>query len=560
MRGKYLWLLILASVLLVALACAKAAPTATPTKAPVAAPSPTARPAPTVTPTPARTGKYGGTLSYAFSSPEVPHLDPLLFTPSMVHTVVGNSYSELLRLDRMTLGKNDITITPELAERWDISSDGLTITFRLNRGVKFHNLPPVNGRELTSADVKYSLERAAFNPVSLFQTTYSAVERFEAPDPYTFVIRLKRFDPDLLYLLGAHHAWIFPKEVVDQYGDLKTALVGSGPFVFERWDKDSGVFFKKNPDYFEKGLPYVNFYEHLIIRDASARITAFRTGKLCCIESVTATEREELKRTNPDVQVEKILRNLGNPAIFMRYGYPLFNDIRVRRAISLGVDFDATVRVFADGEGQPRGPVSCQNGPQWCLSQEELRSKRFYQRYDPEEAKRLLKEAGVPAGTKLEFVTAGDRPRRMMAHMDLFTEQMKAIGLDLDRKSLDYAAMRRKQDAGDYTAMLWGADGQATALAHLTQNYMTGGSKNGMQLSDPKLDEWIKRISSTVDEAKRAQEMLEIQRYILENVLWKVDLIDEYYNAMWHPWVKGWLMDAPLVNTNNGFAQAWIDR
>ena len=515
---------------------------------------PTATPAPTATPPPASMEKHGGTLSYAFSSPEVGNLDPLLSTRSMAHTVAGNAYSQLLWLER-TPGTNDVAMMPDLAESWDISADGKTITFQLPRSVKYHN-----GRELTSADVLYSMERTAYDPSSLFQATYAAVASFQTPDPYTFVIKLNRFDADLLTLMGAHHGWIVAREVVERDGDLKSDMVGTGPFIFDRWEKDVGVFFSKNPDYFKEGLPYVDFYEHLIIRDGATRVSAFRTGKLCCIESVTPLEREDIKRTNPDVLSESLMRNLGNPAIYMRFGNPLFDDIKVRQAISLGVDFDATVDVMAGGEGQWRGPVSCQNGAQWCLSQEELKSDRFYQRYDPEEAKRLLAEAGVAPGTKIEFVTAGDRVRRMMAHMELFVEQMRAIGLEMQVEALDYGAMRRKQNSGDYNDMLWGADGQATAMAHLTHNYRSGGSKNGMHLVDPFLDEWIDRISSTVDEAERSREVLDVQRYILENVLWKLDLIDEVYTAMWHPWVKGWQMDAPLVNTNKEFEHAWIDR
>jgi peptide/nickel transport system substrate-binding protein len=155
----------------------------------------------------------------------------------------------------------DLTIMPDLAERWEYLDDK-TVVFYLRKGVKFHNKPPVNGRELKAQDVKYSLER--FTAKSGFRARFDDVDRVEVVDDYTVKIITKHpFAPLLAQLASPSHNMILPKEAEDQYGDFNKAeaAIGTGSFILERYERGVKLIFKRNPDFYMKGLPYVDGIE-----------------------------------------------------------------------------------------------------------------------------------------------------------------------------------------------------------------------------------------------------------------------------------------------------------
>ncbi len=503
---------------------------AAPAAAPAAPAAPVAAPAPAVPK--GDQPQYGGAVAYATSNPQLNNLEPIQYTAVSTHQIVNAAYSRLVKIDWKDKPEN-VILAPDLAESWQVSKDGLTLTFNLRKDVRFQNIDPVNGRELTSQDVKYSLERAAYDPGSLFQSTYRNVDRFETPDKYTFVIKMKNVDVELLFLLGANHAWIVPKEVVEKYGNLKTVLIGSGPFIFDRWVKNVGVFFKRNPNYFVKGQPYLDEYHWLDIRDAQTRITAFRTGKTCCF-SVGINEFKNISKTNPDVQ---FIRQLSSTQIGlgMHYGNPIFKDIRLRKALVLALDREKFLQVAYEGDGTLRGPIPAEWGG-WFIPQEE--QKKLWP-HDPAQAKKLLEEAGYKQGLTLELLhSPADFQRDQLAQ--LIIEWYRQIGITVKLDQYERTTMRRKQDSGDYKHLVIGADSQVTPEGRLTQNFRTGGSKNMSQISDPKLDKWIDDMASTVDNEERRKMALDIQRWIFENYFHTVNFANVYSYDMWQPSLKGY--------------------
>ena len=165
-------------------------------------------------------------------------------------------YSALMRIGRPLKDRNDQQLFPDLAESWE-TTDPLKMVFKLRQGVKFHNIAPVNGRPLTSEDVKFAVMRAATDKLSVFKGNLGAIKSVDTPDANTVVINLKTFDPMVFPDLGGHYAWITPKELVDN-GKIRDQVIGTGPFVFQGWEKDSRIAYKKNPEYFIKGVPFVD--------------------------------------------------------------------------------------------------------------------------------------------------------------------------------------------------------------------------------------------------------------------------------------------------------------
>jgi len=459
------------------------------------------------------------------------HLEPLQTTAGGTQDIVSAGYSRLVKVDWVDTPTNQV-VAPDLAESWDVSKDGLTMTFKLRKGARFQKIDPVNGREVTSEDIKYSLERAAYDPSSLFQATYRNVERFEAPDKYTFVIKMKSFDAIFLRLLSGAHGWIVPKEVVEKYGNLKTVLIGSGPFIFDKWAKDVVIVLKRNPDYYIKGLPYVDEFHYLIVRDEQTRLTAFRTGRTSYL-SLDGSSFKEVMKTNPGLVWTKIL--VGDAiGLGMKYTNPLFGDIRLRKALVLAINREELLKIVHEGDGSLKSPIPAQYAG-WDLSQEE--QKRFWP-HDPPQAKKLLEEAGFKKGLTLELLYTGGRIEEQQT-VERLAEQYRAIGITIKLDAQERTIFRRRQDSGDYKDLVLGAENQPMPEAWLIQNYRCGGNKNMMQLCDPKLDKMIDDMASTVNEEERRKKAVDIQRFIMENFYYKITFANRNQYHLWHPWVKG---------------------
>ena len=169
---------------------------------------------------------------------------------------------------------------PDLAEKWRYKTP-TTLVFTLRRGVKFHPKPPVNGREVTAEDVKYSLER--FAAKSGFRSRFDPVQSIEAVDRYTVRIALKEpFAPLLNHLANPMYTAILPKEAEEKFKDFNhpDSVIGTGPFILRSYEKGVRVVFERNPDYFVKGLPYLDRVVIEITPDRSARLSLLRAGKV----------------------------------------------------------------------------------------------------------------------------------------------------------------------------------------------------------------------------------------------------------------------------------------
>src|SRR5215475_12691943 len=225
--------------------------------------------------------KHGGVIRIA--EREAPGLDPHLSISFLTHSYVSLVYSQLVRFPNGPEQKSptDFSILPDLAEKWTTSKDGTVYTFSLRKGVKFHNKPPVNGREVTAEDVKYSLER--FMAKSGFRERFELVKSIDLADRYTVRITLKEpYAPFLNHLANPSFCVILPREAEDKFKDFNhpDAVIGTGPFVLKSYERGVRLVFERSPDYFMKGLPYLDGVVYEITPDATARLSLLRAGKV----------------------------------------------------------------------------------------------------------------------------------------------------------------------------------------------------------------------------------------------------------------------------------------
>jgi peptide/nickel transport system substrate-binding protein len=346
--------------------------------------------------------KRGGILRVRGYDPA--HFDHHLTLNFKTHSALSFVHS---RLVRHKLGPDvppgTFTVEPDLAERWEALDDS-TYVFHLRQGVHWHKKPPVNGRELVAEDVKVTYDRFLTEKGNPLRFLLDVVDRVEVVDRYTVKFLLKEPFAWLVETLALPSGmWIIAPEVLAQFGDLKQpeTAIGTGPFLLERYEPNVKTVFTRNPDYFRPGLPYVDGVEWLVVEDPATGLAMYRTGQLDCAPnhwwSVRQQDVEEIKRSNPQLIYQDFLSNVTH-GIFMRTDQPPFNDVRVRRAISHALDRQAIVdAAFVKGEPSP---AISRGVPAWSPTIDQLGAGAKYYQYNPQEARRLLAEAGFPKALK----------------------------------------------------------------------------------------------------------------------------------------------------------------
>src|SRR5258706_294435 len=234
--------------------------------------------------------KRGGTL--VVRSGPLRGIDPHLETWGAALQVIHQTYNALLKFNH-----DGTKMLPDLAESWE-QKDDLTYSFKLRQGVRFHNVPPVNGRELTSEDVKYSIERQMTDQPGKFQHAYfflGKLASIQTPDKYTVVFKTKEpYAPFLNYIANPWTV-IVAREVVEKHGDLQRHAIGTGPFVMQEYRREQEAVFVKNPSYFKKGLPYLDEVRIQYVIDPVAATAAVR-GHQTDTELIAGSPGDNVKR------------------------------------------------------------------------------------------------------------------------------------------------------------------------------------------------------------------------------------------------------------------------
>jgi peptide/nickel transport system substrate-binding protein len=278
---------------------------------------------------PAGQPKRGGILRVRGYDP--PHFDPHQTNSFKTHTTLSFVYSKLVR---HTVGSEippgTFLVEPDLAERWE-ALDNTTYVFHLRKGVTWHNKPPLNGRELVAEDVKFTYDRFLTTQGNPLRFMLEPVHRVEVADRYTVKFLLKEpyvwLVDALAYPWGM---WIIAPEVVQHFGDLKKpeSAIGTGPFLLERYEPNVKTVFKRNPDYFRQGQPWVDGVQWLVLEDNSTGLAMYRTGQIDCGPWHNGTVRQQdleaLKKTHPTLVYQDLMSNVPE-VLFMRTDQPPFN-------------------------------------------------------------------------------------------------------------------------------------------------------------------------------------------------------------------------------------------
>ena len=505
--------------------------------------------------------KRGGILRVRGFDP--PNFDPQLTVAGFTQSTVSFVYSKLLRHKvGGDVPPGTFILEPDVAERWE-ELDDTTYVFHLRKGVKWHNKPPVNGRELVAEDVKFSFDRFLTEKGNADRYLLDSVDRVEVVDRYTVKFFLKEpyvwFLNVLAYPRGM---WIIAPEVVQQFGDVKKAeaVIGTGPFLLEHYEPNVKTVFKRNPDYFRDGQPYVDGVEWLVIPDESTGLAMYRTGQLDCGPGINWAVRqqdlESLKKSHPHLRYQDYLSQSGS-VINMRTDMPPFNDVRVRRAISHAIDRQALIEAVW-GRGAPTAAVS-RGLVEWSVPIDQLGAGARYYEYDPKEARRLLAEAGFPKGFKTQLTVTSGLGRDLVDDAQLVQRFLKDVGIEAELKIQEYGAYAATTVQGKFEGLTrtpigttWEPDGR------LYRAYASDSSRNVGHVDDAKLTAMLKEQRRTKDMEARKKLIIDIQRYVAEQQYY-VYLNSNTITTSWQPYVKNFAPNHSF-DYGNRAAALWLDR
>ena len=515
----------------------------------------------------AQTPKRGGTFRLAVQADPLTGFDPHQTISFLTMVPLSFAYSRLVKVKAgPSVKPMTYPIEPDLAESWT-QTDDKTYVFKLKKGVRWHPKPPVNGRELTADDVKYTYNRFLTIAGNGNKPVLESIDKIDVLDKYTVKFTLKEPNAWFLDMLASTSTWIIAKECVEKFGDLKKveSVVGTGPWMLDRWEPNVRLTYTRNPNYFVPGLPYADGVDITIDKDPSSRLAAFLAGNLDFGPEYQQVIRQLdlplAKQRKPNLQsVEYAWFTSGLTGF--KIDKPPFNDIRVRRALSRATSLAEVfeTNAFSQGHWVPNPAVPAA-ASEWSIPIDQLgpEGRKLYE-FSTAEAKRLLAEAGYPNGFKTQVETPGVAyGPDFMDFVQIAIKNWKAAGIDAELKIKEYGAFISSTIYGKFDHMFIGLRGAWTdPEAYFYRPYMPGEPLNVLGVNDPKLTDMIKLQHRTFDVAKRKQIVYDIQRYLAEQAYAGADGSVKVVSA-WEPYIKNYM-------PNNGFdvggrlMAAWIDK
>ena len=462
--------------------------------------------------------KRGGILRVRGFDP--PHFDPHLPGGGFrTNATLSFVYSTLLR-HRLgpCVPPGTFTVEPHLAERWDMPNE-TTYLFHLRQGVKWHNKPPLNGRELVAEDVKFTFDRFLTVQGNPARDLLEAVDRVEVVDRYTVKFLLKEPFVWLLDTLAQHveHGDHRPRSGAALRRPEETReRHWHGPFLLEHYEPNVKTVFTRNPTYFRPGQPYVDRVEWVVIEDASTGLAMYRAGQLDCGPMewwvVRQPDLEALQKSHPHLRYQDC-QAPGGTMLALRTDQPPFNDVRVRRAISMAIDRQGLIEAVW-GRGQPT-PAIAPGLTEWSLPIDQLGAGAQYYQYNPQEARRLLAEAGFAKGLQTPLAATGGIGTDHLDAVQLIQRALKDVGITAELKLQEFGAYTATTAQGKFEGMAYGRIPMAwNADRPFYSDYIR--RDNMSHVNDPTLTAMFKAQRRTQDVEARKHIVFDMQRYAAE--------------------------------------------
>ncbi|MCD6545032.1 MAG: glutathione ABC transporter substrate-binding protein [Thermotogae bacterium] len=454
--------------------------------------------------------KYGGKVIYTMGTDAKTLLPPHI-NDSPSGEVARHIFEGLVEYDEK------LNIKPLLAEKWEMSNDGLTYTFYLRKGVKFHD-----GTDFNAQAVKKTFDFIINGKLRRTNIYKKRIKEVEIVDDYTVRFHLKAPFSDFLNYMASTNADILSPKAIEKYGDdygeFGKYPVGTGPFVFVEWKPGEKIVLKANENYWG-GRPYLDEIEFRVTPEDVTRALQIQSGDAHITTRVPPVMYNALKK-DPRVVIERVPETR---VIFLGINTikkPL-DDIRVRRALNYAIDKEKICKVVLQGMAFPlKSPIS------------ELLPGHYpvgAYPYDPKKAKELLKEAGFDENHKLKLELATPKGRYLMDYQTALAIQgmLKEVGVEIDVRPMEwgeyinYLFAGRENAKYDIYLLGWSDTLASNVIDRLfsSTNVPPLGENIGFY-SNPKVDELIEKISRAIDPKKKDEYLAEVQKIIMADAPW----------------------------------------
>jgi peptide/nickel transport system substrate-binding protein len=513
-------------------------------------------------PATAQTPKRGGTLVFMIPADAPPSFDGHRETTFATVHATAPFYSVLIRVPPDNPASTTEFVCDLCTEMPKPTNDGKVYTFKIRQDVKWHD-----GSKLTAKDVAASWNRIVFPPqgvTSARVTYYEMVEKIDAPDDNTVVFTLKRATTAFLPALADPFTYIYKKEILDKDQKwFEKNIMGSGPFKFAAYEIGQVIKGVRNPDYYHKGQPYLDAIEGIFAAQQSVRVEAIRGDRAAMeFRGLPPSARDQLvKEAGKDVVVQDSDWNCGNIVTYNHKRKP-FDDVRVRRALSLAVDHwggapplskIATVRTV--------GGVVFPGSPLAATKQELQQMAGYWPDIEKSraEARKLLKEAGHE-NLKFELTNRNvDQPYKFVGTW--LIGEWKKIGVAVEQKVVPtgpwFAAMRGGQFDVVVDANCQSVVNPVLDVAKYLPKKVYPESYG--DYDDPKSIELYDAMVKETDPAKQRAAMRAFEKHTLDTEAHGIVTPYWYRILVMRSYVKGWKI-SPSHYLNQDLANVWLDK
>jgi peptide/nickel transport system substrate-binding protein len=506
------------------------------------------------------TPKYGGTLTYMIPADAPPSFDAHRETTFATIHSAAPFYSVLIRVDPENPSSTTDFVCDLCTQMPQPTDNGKTYTFMIRDGVKFHD-----GAPLTAADVAASWDEIIHPPEGILSpraSWYQMVDTVTAPDPTNVVFRLKFATAAFLPALASPFGWIYQKTILDQDPRWYEAnILGSGPFKFDSYEIGQSIKGVRNPDYYHQGLPYLDGFTGIYADKQAVRVDAIRADRAAIeFRGFPPSVRDELVNAlDGKITVQA---SDWNCASFVEPNHKRkpFNDVRVRRALTLAIDrWRGAPQLAKIANVHTVGGIVFPGSP-LAADKEELEDLAGFSpdiEKSRAEARRLLKEAGAE-GLSFELLNRNiDQPYKYNATWVI--DQWSKIGLHVTQRVVPTGPWFEAMRNGNFDAVLVGNCQDIVNPLLDVQRYLPTYAANYGQFEDqPEIALYDKMLRET-DPAKQRSLMREFEKHVLDDQAHEIFLLWWYRTVPYRSYVKGWKI-SPSHYLNQDLGTVWLDR
>ena len=451
-------------------------------------------------------------------------------------------FNNLVLFDQQVAQNSLRSIVPDLAESWAWSEGGTALSFRLRRGVRWHDGTPFTAKDVQCTwDMLLGRAAAKFR-INPRKSWYWNLDRVTVEGDHEATFHLKQTQPAFLALLASGYSPVYPCHVPPT--DMRQHPIGTGPFKFIAYKPNEHIRLAKNPDYWKPGRPYLDGIEWTIIPNRSTALLAFVSGKLDMTfpYEVTVPLLKDIRGQAPEATCELRPRGVASMLIVNRDAPP-FNNPELRRAMALTIDRKAIIDVLSEGKSDIGGALLPPPEGLWGMPPERLRALPGYDpdvRQNRAEARQIMQRLGYGPAKPLAVKVA---TRNIPLYRDpavMLIDQLKEIHINGELDIVETANWNPKITRRDYMV---GMENTATAVVDdpdqpLYESYACDSDRNFTGYCNRELEEQFRRQSAEPDEQKRRQLVWDIDTRLQQDGARPV-MFHTRGATCWHPRLKG---------------------